>query len=57
MACSRLRRSGDAGDLGPNFKGLGPCGSILDGWNLMTMEVEQVADPIVSGQEPLRLPG
>jgi len=52
-----LRRSGDAGDLGPNFKGLGPCGSILDGWNLMTMEVEQVADPIVSGQEPLRLPG
>ncbi len=36
---------------------MGPCGSILDGWNLMTTEVEQVADPIVSGQEPLRLPG
>ncbi len=30
-ACSWLRRSGDAGDLGPNLKGLGPGGSILGG--------------------------
>ncbi len=56
MACSWLRSSGDAGDLSPNLKGLGPGGSILEGWNLVTAKVEQVADPIVSGQEPLRLP-
>ncbi len=30
-ACSWLRRSGDTGDLGPNLKGTGPGGSILDG--------------------------
>ncbi len=57
MACSWLRRGGDSGDLGPNLEGLGPCGSIRDGWNLMTAEVDQVADPIVSRQKPLRLAG
>ncbi len=37
-ACSWLRRSGDAGDLGPNLKGLGPGGSILGGGHLMAAE-------------------
>jgi len=56
-ACSWLRRSGDAGDLGPNLKGLGPGGSILGGRHLMTAEVEQVVDPVVGGEETLRLAG
>ena len=57
MACPWLRRSGDAGDLGPNLESLRPGGSIVDGWSSMTAEVEQIADPVVSGQEPLRLAG
>ena len=51
-----LRRSGDAGDLGPNLHGLGPGGSILRGWNLMAAEVEEVVDPVVGREEPLCLP-
>ncbi len=50
-----LRRSGDAGDLGPNLNGLGPGGSILDGWNLVTAEQEEIVDPVVGGQETLHL--
>ena len=57
MACSWLRRSGDGSDPGPNFEGLGPCGSILNGWNLAAAEQEEVIDPIVSRREPLRLTG
>ena len=56
-ACSWLRRSGNAGDLGPNLKGLGPGGSMLDGWNLVALEVEEVVDPVVGGEEALCLPG
>ncbi len=56
-ACSWLRRSGDAGDLGPNLKGLGPCGSILGGRHLAAAEVEEVVDPVMGGQEALRLAG
>ncbi len=55
-ACPWLRRSGDAGDLGPNLKGLGPGGSIPGGWNVVAAEVDEVADPVVGGQEALRLP-
>jgi len=56
-ACSWLRRSGDDGNFGPNLKGLGPGGSILDGWNVVVVvaEVEEVADPVVGGEETLRL--
>ncbi len=36
-ACSWRCRSSDAGDLGPNLKCLDPGGSILDGWNLLTV--------------------
>ena len=56
-ACAWLRRSGDAGDLGPDLKGLGLGGSILDGWNLMAAEAEEVVDPVVGGQEALCLAG
>ena len=56
-ACLWLRRSGDAGDLGPNLKGLGPGGSILDGWNFMAAEQEEVVDPVVGGEEALCLAG
>ncbi len=56
-ACSWLRRSDAAGDLGPNLKGLGPGGSILGGGHLMAAEVEEVVDPVVGGEETLRLAG
>jgi len=52
-----LRRSGDAGDLGPNLEGLNPDGSILGGGHLMAAEVEKVVDPVMGGQETLRLAG
>ena len=48
--CAWLRRSSDAGDLGPNLKGLD-----LGGWNLVTAEQEEVVDPIMGGQEAPRL--
>jgi len=54
-ACSWLRRSGDAGDLGPSLKGLGPGGSILGGGHLMAAEQEEVVDPVMGGEETLRL--
>jgi len=62
---SWLRRSGDAGDLGPNLKGLGPGSSILGGGHLMAAEVVEVVDPVVGREEapcltrrlePLHLP-
>jgi len=56
-ACSQLRRSGGAGDLGPNLKGLAPGGSILDGGHLVAAKVEEVVDPVVGGQEALGLAG
>ena len=56
-ACPWLRRSGDAGDLGPDPKGVGPGGSILGGGHLMAAEVEKVADPVVGGLEALCLAG
>ncbi len=52
-----LRHSGDTGDLGPNPKGLGPGGTILGGGHLMTAEVEEVVDPVMGGEETLRLAG
>ena len=57
VACWWLRCSGNAGDLGPNLKGLGAGGPILGGRHLMAAEVEEVIDPVVGGQEALRLAG
>jgi len=51
----QLRRSSDAADLGPNLKGLGLGGSILDGWNLVAAEKEEVADRVVGRRETLCL--
>jgi len=56
-ACSQLRRSGDAGDLGPGLESLGPGGSMLGGGRLMAAKLEQVADPVMGRQEALRLAG
>jgi hypothetical protein len=53
--CSWLRRSGDAGDLGPNLKGLDPGSSILDGWNVAAAEQEEGVGPVVGRQEALYL--
>ena len=47
----------DADDPGPSPEDLGPGGSILRSEHLMTAEVEEVADPIVGGEEASRLPG
>ena len=43
--------------LGPGLEGQGPGGSILDSWNLVAAEQEEVVDHVVGGQEALRLPG
>lgn len=51
----RLRRSGGTGHLGPDLKCLGPGGSVLGGWNMVAAEVKKVANPVVSGEETLRL--
>ncbi len=44
-ARSWLRRSGDAGDLGPDLKGLEPGGSMLDGWNLYQIPLIRTRAP------------
>ena len=49
--------SGHAGDLGPGLKGLGPGSSGLDGRAVIAAEVEEVVDPIVSGEKALGLSG
>ena len=49
--------SGNAGDLGPDLEGLGPSGSILGGRKVIAAEMEEVADPVVGGEEALRLAG
>jgi hypothetical protein len=54
-ACSWLRPSGDAGHLGPNLEGRRPGGSILDGWNLVAAEQDEVVHPVMGGQEALCL--
>ncbi len=56
-ACPWLHRGGDAGDLGPNLKGLGLGGPVLGGWNPVAAEQEEGVDPVVGGQEALRLSG
>ena len=52
-----LCHAGNAGDLGPGLEGLGPGGSILDGRHSVAAEVEEVVDPVVGGEEALRLAG
>jgi len=45
-ARSWLRLGSDAGDLGPNLKGLDPGSSIRGGGHLMAVEQEEVVDAV-----------
>ena len=56
-ADSQLRPSGEASDLGPNLKGLGPGGPIMVGWNSMTAEQEEVVDAVTGGEKAVCLAG
>src|SRR3954466_14371590 len=46
-----------ASDLGPHREGLRADGSVLDGRKVVAVEVEEVVDLVVGGEEPLRLAG
>src|SRR3954454_12157030 len=46
-----------ASDLGPHREGLRPDGSVLGGGEVIAVEMEEVVDLIVGGEEPLHLPG
>src|SRR3954452_19143359 len=48
--------AGNAGDLGPGLKGLGPGGSILIGGEGGAAEMKKGVDLVVGGEEALRLP-
>src|SRR4051812_17710639 len=50
-----LCQSGNAGDLGPGLKGLGPGGSVLGGRAVIAAEVEQIVDPVMGEEEALGL--
>ena len=52
-----LRGSRNTSDLGPGREGLGSCGSILDGSDVIAAEREEVVDLVVGREEPLRLAG
>ena len=53
----RLCPSGHARDLRPGLEGLGSGGPVLGGRAVVTAEVEEVVDLIVSGEEALGLAG
>jgi hypothetical protein len=52
-----LRQSGNPGDFGPPLEGLGADGSILESREVIAVEVEEVVDPVMGGEETLHLPG
>jgi hypothetical protein len=49
------RGHGDTGDLSPDCKGLGSCGSVFGGSDVISAEVEEVVDLIMSREEALHL--
>jgi hypothetical protein len=51
----RLYPSGHAGDLSPGLESLGPGSSVLGSGAVITAEVEQVVDLVVSGEKALNL--
>jgi hypothetical protein len=57
LSAPRLYRSGHAGDLRPGLKGLGPSGSILAGRDVVAVEMKEVVDLVVSGEEASSLAG
>jgi len=52
-----LTHLGNAGDLGPGLEGLGPSGSILGGGKAVAAEGNEVADPVMGGEDALSVPG
>ena len=46
-----------ARDFGPDREGLRADGSVLGGGEVIAVEVEEVVDLVVGGEEPLRLAG
>ena len=55
MACPWLRRSGNAGDLGPNLKGLDTGSSMLNGRHSVTVEVTYSVDSEIEHQgDPIK---
>src|SRR4051812_22160591 len=46
-----------ARDLSPDREGLRPDGSVLGGGEVIAVQVEEVVDVVVGGEEPLRLAG
>src|ERR1700761_6327145 len=52
----RLCHCGDAGELRPDLKCLGPGTSILFGWKVVAAEMKEVVDPSMGGEKTLRLP-
>jgi transposase len=46
-----------ARDFGPDREGLRPDGSVLGGGEVIAVEMEEIVDLIVGGEEPLRLAG
>lgn len=55
MACPWLRHSGNAGDFGPNLKGLDTGSSILSGRHSVTVDVIHSVDSEIERQgDPIR---
>jgi hypothetical protein len=55
--CRQRCYPGNAGDLSPRLKRLGPGHAILISWKVIAAEIEEVVDPVVGGKETLRLAG
>src|SRR4051812_7126729 len=54
---ANLRGSLGASDLGPDRERLRADGSVVGGRKMIAVQVEEVVDPVVGGEEPLRLAG
>src|SRR3954452_17590017 len=52
---ANLCGSPDASDLVPDRERLRADGSVLGGWELIAVEMEEVVDLVVGREEPLRL--
>src|SRR3954453_1043842 len=54
---ANLRGSLGASDLGPDRERLRADGSVVGGRKVIAVQVEEVVDLVVGGEEPLRLAG
>jgi hypothetical protein len=55
--CQSLCHLGNTGNLSPGLKRLGQGCSILFSWKVVAVEMKEVVDPIMGGEEALRLAG